>query len=110
MPEDTERLVANAGRVSDDRHAWLSPHNRWTQTPEQRLLTRESIDIVRDQLRRMPARQAEVVVMRDVEGFTASEVCRSLGLSESNQRVLLHRGRATIRKALELHEDTAKCA
>jgi RNA polymerase sigma-70 factor, ECF subfamily len=42
-----------------------------------------------------------VVVLRDVHGWTSDEVCQALGLAETNQRVLLHRGRTRLRGVLE---------
>jgi RNA polymerase sigma-70 factor (ECF subfamily) len=48
----------------------------------------------------MPAMQAEVVRLRDVQGWSSEEVCNALDLSETNQRVLLHRGRSRIRREL----------
>ena len=41
--------------------------------------------------------------MRDVQGFDADEVCAVLDVSPANQRVLLHRGRACLRAALETY-------
>jgi RNA polymerase sigma-70 factor (ECF subfamily) len=59
----------------------------------------------REQLRRalaaLPARQRLVVALRDVEGLSADEACEVLAISEANQRVLLHRGRSTLRGVLE---------
>ena len=52
-------------------------------------------------LRTLPERQRQVVTMRDVLGFESSEVCELLDISVANQRVLLHRGRAAVRRALE---------
>src|SRR5947208_283932 len=52
-----------------------------------------------------PMMQRDVVVLRDVEGWEPEEVCDALGLSEGNQRVLLHRGRTRVRAALERHLD-----
>ena len=50
---------------------------------------------------RLPPAQAAVITMRDVEGLEAEEVCNALDLTETNQRVLLHRARSKVRQALE---------
>jgi RNA polymerase sigma-70 factor, ECF subfamily len=42
-----------------------------------------------------------VISLRDVEGWDSAEVCSVLELSETNQRVLLHRARAKVRATLE---------
>ncbi len=49
----------------------------------------------------LPARQREIVVLRDVEGMATEDVCDVLGITEGNQRVLLHRGRSRLRTILE---------
>jgi len=70
--------------------------------PEDRVLGlefRATLNAVIDDL---PARQRAVIVLRDVEGLSAVETCQVLGLSEANQRVLLHRARVRVRGALEL--------
>ncbi|MGD9571349.1 MAG: RNA polymerase sigma factor [Thermoleophilia bacterium] len=51
----------------------------------------------------LPPRQREVVTMRDVLGLPAAEVCSVLGVSEGNQRVLLHRARSRVRRRLAVH-------
>ena len=53
----------------------------------------------------LPARQGQVIHLRDVEGLSSDEVCDLLGLSAGNQRVLLHRARSAVRAALEGHLD-----
>ena len=53
------------------------------------------------EIAKLPPNQAIVVTMRDVEGFDADEVRNALDISETNQRVLLHRGRSKLRRALE---------
>jgi len=40
-------------------------------------------------------------VLRDVEGVDVPDVCRILGVSENNLRVLHHRARAKLRNAME---------
>ena len=59
--------------------------------------------LVRAAIAGLPPSQREVVTFRDLEGWSASEVCDALNVSESNQRVLLHRGRMRVRRVLELH-------
>jgi RNA polymerase sigma-70 factor (ECF subfamily) len=49
--------------------------------------------------------QRQVITLRDVEGLSSEEVCNVLGISETNQRVLLHRARSRVREALERHFD-----
>ena len=69
--------------------------------PEGRLLAAETLDVVEREIAKLPANQAVVVTMRDIEGFDADEVCNALDISETNQRVLLHRARTKLRRALE---------
>ncbi len=70
-------------------------------TPEGSVLGRELVEVARVELDKLPERQRQVVTLRDMLGFESSEVCELLDISVANQRVLLHRGRAVVRKALE---------
>ena len=70
------------------------------KTPEGVLLSNEVLLQVDRALSALPPRQRQVVTMRDVCGMTAEEVCAALGISPTNQRVLLHRARAALRPAL----------
>jgi RNA polymerase sigma-70 factor (ECF subfamily) len=60
---------------------------------------------VQDAIEELPPMQRQVIVLRDVEGWGSEEVCGLLGLSEANQRVLLHRARSRVRQALEDYFD-----
>ena len=75
--------------------------------PEERLLERETLAMIEAAIAELPERQHSVIVMRDVEGWTAEEVCQSLEISEANQRVLLHRARSKVRSCLESYLDPA---
>ncbi|WNV73957.1 RNA polymerase sigma factor [Geodermatophilus sp. DSM 44513] len=75
----------------------------WDGDPAQGALRAEVRALLEAALDALPPRQRTVVVMRDVEGFTAAEVREVLGLTAANQRVLLHRGRARVRAALEVY-------
>lgn len=70
-------------------------------SPEKLLLNREVRAAIDKCLEDLPEQQRAIVTLRDIEGWSSEEVCNVLGLSESNQRVLLHRGRGRLRAALE---------
>ena len=72
----------------------------WEQ-PERRALDREIGDLIAVALDGLPERQRLVLELRDVQGLSAEETCDAMQLSPGNQRVLLHRGRAAVRAALE---------
>jgi RNA polymerase sigma-70 factor, ECF subfamily len=80
---------------------WAAPPESWAGAPEGRLLASETLDLIEREIEKLPSQQALVLTMRDVEGFSSEEVCNVLELSESNQRVLLHRARSKVRRALE---------
>jgi RNA polymerase sigma-70 factor (ECF subfamily) len=83
--------------------AWASPPRRWQDSPELALRSAETLGVVRAAIAELPPMQRLVVTMRDLEGFGSEETCNALEISETNQRVLLHRGRAKVRAALERH-------
>jgi len=88
---------------------WACPPAAW-ETPEEHLLARETQDVIRAAIDRLPASQRLVVTLRDVEGWDAAEACAALEISAANQRVLLHRARARVRDALEAHLGRAPSA
>jgi RNA polymerase sigma-70 factor (ECF subfamily) len=80
---------------------WNSFPAVWSTMPETRLLAGETLDHIRAAIDGLSTGQKIVVTLRDVEGWSADEVCNTLRISESNQRVLLHRGRSRVRRTLE---------
>ncbi len=84
---------------------WSVPTNPWDEVPESRLLSNETFTRVEAAIDRLTPAQREVVTLRDVQGWTSKEVCNVLGITETNQRVLLHRGRSVVRRALEGYFD-----
>ncbi len=84
-------------------HHWASPPKAWGGSPEDQVLARETLDLIALEIARLPPAQREVITLRDVEGWSAEEACNVLGITETNQRVLLHRARSRVRGALESH-------
>jgi len=95
-------------RFLDDGHPRWPGH--WSQPPEawneDALVSHETLEAIASAMEKLPPMQRAVMTMRDVEGLGSDETCQVLGLSEANQRVLLHRARSKVRKALEsyMHE------
>jgi RNA polymerase sigma-70 factor (ECF subfamily) len=95
---DPDRFVSGLHR---DTGRWSRPPTDWSTLPETRVESTETLDRVRAAIETLPERQREVITLRDVEGWTSAEVCDALGLSEGNQRVLLHRARSAVRRSLD---------
>ena len=82
---------------------WAAAPTPWDDEPEARLESRETLDVVRTAIEALSPAQREVITLRDLEGWTSTEVRNALDVSETNQRVLLHRARAKVRRALEAY-------
>jgi RNA polymerase sigma-70 factor (ECF subfamily) len=91
LPDDDDRWP---------RH-WAHPVRAWD--PGTELLASESREMLVTAIAALPPAQQAVVVMRDVRGLTSQETCAALGLTDGNQRVLLHRGRSRLRSALDAY-------
>jgi RNA polymerase sigma-70 factor (ECF subfamily) len=79
---------------------WRAFPEDWRGLPEERLTAHETLEQIGRAIDDLPPMQAEVLRLRDVLGWTSEEVRNALDLSETNQRVLLHRARSRVRRAL----------
>ncbi|MEO8288407.1 MAG: RNA polymerase sigma factor [Chloroflexota bacterium] len=77
------------------------PPRSWQDVPEERLLSRETRGKIFEAVAALPTSQREVITLRDVEGWSTEEVRNVLDITDTNQRVLLHRARTKVRQALE---------
>ena len=80
---------------------WVSFPRSWDEIPEERIISQETMTRIQEAIDILPPRQREVITLRDIEGCSSDEACNLLGVSEVNQRVLLHRARSRVRRALE---------
>jgi RNA polymerase sigma-70 factor (ECF subfamily) len=100
---EDDRAV-DADRFQDDgpyAGHWLNLPEDWSALPQERLLSKEVRQVVQEAVDELPPAQREVIVLRDVHGWSSDEVCEQLHLTPGNQRVLLHRARARVRRRLE---------
>jgi RNA polymerase sigma-70 factor, ECF subfamily len=100
---DPERFVGRG----DGAGSWAAPPVRWSDEPDRALASAEGVARIEREIARLPEMQRLVITMRDVVGLSSEEVRNALDLSETNQRVLLHRARSKVRAALEDYLDDA---
>jgi RNA polymerase sigma-70 factor (ECF subfamily) len=99
---DRRRFQSQADRFPG---GWTTFPRSWADEPAERLLSAETMAVIERAVRDMPGAQREVLIMRDIEGMSHLEACNVLGVTETNQRVLLHRARGRVRRALETYLD-----
>src|SRR5262249_36066581 len=97
VPFSTFTGEAAAAEPTVDPSRFRNPEfpGGWTKFPEpwDYLDAQETRNLIAAAIQALPPAQRLVVSLRDVEGWPAEDVCNVLELSESNQRVLLHRAR-----------------
>jgi len=91
------------GPDSDAPGHWSSLPFDWRGVPEERAEAAETLRVIGATLQDLPPMQAEVLRLRDVLGWSSEEIRNALDLTDTNQRVLLHRARAKVRAAVEAH-------
>jgi RNA polymerase sigma-70 factor (ECF subfamily) len=111
-PARVPEPAVEPGRFLDAEHPrwpghWSSAPASWDGLPEERLLGKETRELVAQTIASLPASQRAVISLRDVEGWASEEVCNVLGIGETNQRVLLHRARSKVRRELERYLEGA---
>jgi RNA polymerase sigma-70 factor (ECF subfamily) len=80
---------------------WVSFPRSWDEIPEERILSQETFVCIQEAIDDLTPSQRQVITLRDIEGWASDEICTLLSVSEANQRVLLHRARSRVRRALE---------
>jgi len=108
-PARVPEAAVDADRFLDSEHArwpghWAAKPTPW---PEDALVAAETRERLAEAIEALPATQRAVISLRDIEGWSSEEVRNALDLSETNQRVLLHRARSKVRAALESYLEQA---
>jgi RNA polymerase sigma-70 factor (ECF subfamily) len=100
LPLDESERAVDPSRFNSSG-AWAQPVDGWEDDADDRLVAQTWTPALRRALDALPPRQREIVLLRDVEELSSEDVCALLGITEGNQRVLLHRGRSRLRSRLE---------
>lgn len=103
MDDDSETLSEPEGFLETGSEAgnWATAPARWEErTPERLVENKEALSLIEQTIESLSPNQRQVITLRDIEGLESDEVCALMNISPSNQRVLLHRARATVRKRI----------
>jgi RNA polymerase sigma-70 factor, ECF subfamily len=85
---------------------WAFPPQPWDdQTPEKLLASQQAVNAMQRAIEALPVTLKDVLILRDVEGVEAKEVCEMLSITETNLYVRLHRARERVRSAVETYLD-----
>jgi RNA polymerase sigma-70 factor, ECF subfamily len=105
--DDEPAVDVDRFRSADDPYPghWRSYPTDWRTLPAGVLEGKETLALVKAAIEELPEMQRLVITLRDVVGMEPDEVCETLGLTDGNQRVLLHRARSSVRTRLERHFD-----
>jgi len=98
---DPDRFKHPSAEVEPNHWAAGAAPASWAGIPEDKLLSQETMKLIRDAIGALPENQRIVITLRDMDELSSQEICNILGISETNQRVLLHRARARVREAVE---------
>ena len=96
-----ERLPVVDPARFDAQGQWADPVDRWSEDVEDRLDAVTWLPILKAAIDDLPPGQRQVLMLRDIEGLSSEEACSVLGITQGNQRILLHRGRSRLRGLLE---------
>ena len=98
---DPERFNLTPAQGDVNHWVWATRPASWAGMPEESLLSQETMNLISQIIDGLPESQRIVITLRDIQELSSDEVCNVLGISETNQRVLLHRARTKVRQALE---------
>jgi RNA polymerase sigma-70 factor (ECF subfamily) len=97
---DQDESVTDLERLNQD-DIWASYPTNWESVPEQVFLSDETQARIQAAIRALPVAQQQIIILRDIDGWSADEVCSVLAISQVSQLALLHRARSRVRRALE---------
>jgi RNA polymerase sigma-70 factor (TIGR02943 family) len=100
---DMEFLVGDGSQSFDADARWNCLHNaqQWRAEAEEVTHKTEFWQTMRDCLSKLPRRHSVVFILREIDGMSTQEICRTVSISEDNLWVILHRARMALRESLE---------
>jgi RNA polymerase sigma factor (sigma-70 family) len=85
--------------VGDEDHALSDPARR----PDERLADRQSIELLERTLRELPAEHREILLLREVEDMSYTEIAATLGIAEGTVKSRIARARGAALAGYQRH-------
>ncbi len=87
----------------DNRGHWLNPPNMWDNSPEAHVNARQMLQIVKEQMDMLPHNYRDIILLREVYKMDTEEICNTLEVTSVHARVMLHRARQALYRAVDKH-------
>ncbi len=91
-------LVPLQSKKGDDEYEIQLEDSR--ENPEDRIITEDSLRIVKEEISKLPDDFREILTLRDIDGLSYNEISSILGINLSNVKVRIHRGREYLKNRL----------
>ena len=93
---------ANVDDFFDDAGNWVDKPLKWDM-PENALEQKQFLGVLQNCMEKLPAKSAQIFMLRDVQETDNEEICKELNISPTNALVMLYRARLGLRKCLEIN-------
>jgi RNA polymerase sigma-70 factor, ECF subfamily len=102
LPYEQEESFRSTGEWVGHWTEQAAP-GEWGMDPIKSLQQKEFWEALERCLSMLPARLAQVFILREMDEMSSDEICKTLNITESNLWVMLHRARAQLRRSLEIN-------
>jgi RNA polymerase sigma-70 factor, ECF subfamily len=99
--DDIEMVANHVDRMFTENGHWRVMPNDWNIKPDAVYEQREFMRVLYQCLGKLPARLAEIFMLREIEEMGTPKICETLSITESNCWVMLYRARMQLRACLE---------
>lgn len=83
----------------DEAGHWINDCPGWDGLAAKQMDEKRLLKTVQDKIDQLPHAHREVLLLKEVEGLTTTEICAALEISPGNLRIRIHRARAALRAA-----------
>ena len=101
--EDIDAVGETVDGFFEKSGAWRLQPGKWHINPGKILEQRQFMDALYRCLSELPERLAKAFMLREMEGLSTEELCKSLQITATNSWVMLYRARAYLRRCLEIN-------